>query len=246
MLTLFPFLAEEFLLGAQRVSRLTPLEVELLFQLSDLCGDKGRISMKTLDMITPLEEGSMPYNIATQQKVLFACNLIRILPVQSGRWPAGSTIESRIVRNETSRGVTWASEGGAKIALDLKIDIFRLNIQQKRLFSKFGMGKMKCHHLWPPLEKSFWIFWLTSRKIHYWPTLGENPSDVHGGGMRYLGHLICTFLSIVCFCIRLHAQPARLVCSVNAWKVKVIAAKLARTVWWASWLLRTLMFWKLN
>jgi len=85
MLTLFPFLAEEFLLGAQRVSRLTPLEVELLFQLSDLCGDKGRISMKTLDMITPLEEGSMPYNIATQQKVLFACNLIRILPVQSGR-----------------------------------------------------------------------------------------------------------------------------------------------------------------
>ena len=60
---------EEFLLGAQRVSRMTPLEVDLLFQLSDLCGDKGRITGKTLDSIAPLEEGSMPYNIAFQQEV---------------------------------------------------------------------------------------------------------------------------------------------------------------------------------
>ncbi|XP_076820244.1 electrogenic aspartate/glutamate antiporter SLC25A12, mitochondrial-like [Clavelina lepadiformis] len=61
---------EEFLLGAQRVSRLTPLEVDLLFQLSDLAGGKGRITMKTIDMLAPMEEGSMPYNIATQQEAI--------------------------------------------------------------------------------------------------------------------------------------------------------------------------------
>nr|CAB3266167.1 calcium-binding mitochondrial carrier protein Aralar1-like [Phallusia mammillata] len=65
-----PVTKEEFLLGAQRVSRLTPLEVDLLFQLCDLAGGKGYITMKTLDMITPLEEGTMPYNIATQQKTI--------------------------------------------------------------------------------------------------------------------------------------------------------------------------------
>uniref|UniRef100_F6X4B8 EF-hand domain-containing protein n=2 Tax=Ciona intestinalis TaxID=7719 RepID=F6X4B8_CIOIN len=65
-----PVTKGEFLLGAQRVSRLTPLEVDVLFQLSELCGGKGRITMRTLDMITPLEEGSMPYNIATQQETI--------------------------------------------------------------------------------------------------------------------------------------------------------------------------------
>uniref|UniRef100_H2ZH14 EF-hand domain-containing protein n=1 Tax=Ciona savignyi TaxID=51511 RepID=H2ZH14_CIOSA len=63
-----PVTKEEFLLGAQRVSRLTPLEVDVLFQLSDLCGGKGHITTKTIDMIAPLEEGSMPYSIATQQQ----------------------------------------------------------------------------------------------------------------------------------------------------------------------------------
>ena len=63
--------SEEFLLGAQRVSRMTPLEVDLLFKLSDFCGGRhaGRITMKSLDLLAPLEEGSMPYNIAHQQEV---------------------------------------------------------------------------------------------------------------------------------------------------------------------------------
>jgi len=65
-----PVTKEEFLLGAQRVSRMTPLEVDLLFKLSDFCGGRhaGRINMKSLDLLAPLEEGSMPYNIAHQQE----------------------------------------------------------------------------------------------------------------------------------------------------------------------------------
>jgi len=50
---------------------MTPLEVDLLFQLSDQCGGKGRITGKTIDLIAPLEEGSMPYNIAFQQEVSY-------------------------------------------------------------------------------------------------------------------------------------------------------------------------------
>ena len=57
------------MLGAQRVSHLTPLEVDLLFRLNDLRGGKGRITMTTLDYMTPCDEGTMPYHIAAQQKV---------------------------------------------------------------------------------------------------------------------------------------------------------------------------------
>ena len=57
------------MLGAQRVCHMTPLEVDLLFRMADLNGGQGRIDMDIIDCITPLEEGTMPYHIADQQKV---------------------------------------------------------------------------------------------------------------------------------------------------------------------------------
>jgi len=59
---------DEFMLGAQRVCHMTPLEVDLLFRMADLNGGQGRIDMDIIDCITPLEEGTMPYHIADQQK----------------------------------------------------------------------------------------------------------------------------------------------------------------------------------
>ncbi|XP_039267502.1 electrogenic aspartate/glutamate antiporter SLC25A12, mitochondrial-like [Styela clava] len=62
---------EEFIIAAQRVSRITPLEADILFHLASLLGHRhGKITMKELDQIGALEEGSMPYNIVAQQEVL--------------------------------------------------------------------------------------------------------------------------------------------------------------------------------
>lgn len=62
---------EEFIVAAQRVSRITPIEADILFNLAMLVGErKGRVTMAELDEITAMEEGSMPYNIAAQQEVI--------------------------------------------------------------------------------------------------------------------------------------------------------------------------------
>lgn len=63
-----PISKDEFMLAAQRVSHMTPLEVDLLFRLSDLSGGKGRIDVDIIENITPSDENSMPYQIAENQK----------------------------------------------------------------------------------------------------------------------------------------------------------------------------------
>ena len=55
------------MIAAQRISQLTPMEVDILFTMSDLYEANGRITMKDIERITPFEEGVLPYNIASQQ-----------------------------------------------------------------------------------------------------------------------------------------------------------------------------------
>jgi len=57
----------EFMIAAQRISQLTPMEVDILFTMSDLYEANGRITMRDIERITPFEEGVLPYNIASQQ-----------------------------------------------------------------------------------------------------------------------------------------------------------------------------------
>ena len=55
------------MIASQRISQLTPMEVDILFTMSDLYEANGRITMKDIERITPFEEGVLPYNIASQQ-----------------------------------------------------------------------------------------------------------------------------------------------------------------------------------
>ena len=55
------------MIAAQRISQLTPMEVDILFTMSDLYEANGRITMRDIERITPFEEGVLPYNIASQQ-----------------------------------------------------------------------------------------------------------------------------------------------------------------------------------
>ncbi|XP_078451450.1 electrogenic aspartate/glutamate antiporter SLC25A12, mitochondrial-like [Lampetra fluviatilis] len=59
---------EEFVLAAQRFGQVTPMEVDILFQLADLYEPRGRVIMTDIERIAPLEEGSLPYNLAEAQK----------------------------------------------------------------------------------------------------------------------------------------------------------------------------------
>ncbi|CAL8297392.1 unnamed protein product [Lota lota] len=59
---------EEFIVAAQRFGQVTPMEVDILFQLADLSAPRGRVGWLDIEKIAPLEEGALPYNLAKVQR----------------------------------------------------------------------------------------------------------------------------------------------------------------------------------
>ncbi|XP_031441564.1 calcium-binding mitochondrial carrier protein Aralar2 [Clupea harengus] len=59
---------EEFIIAAQKFGQVTPMEVDILFQLADLVEARGRVGLADIDKIAPLEEGALPYNLAEVQR----------------------------------------------------------------------------------------------------------------------------------------------------------------------------------
>uniref|UniRef100_A0AAQ5WYD5 EF-hand domain-containing protein n=1 Tax=Amphiprion ocellaris TaxID=80972 RepID=A0AAQ5WYD5_AMPOC len=59
---------EEFIVAAQRFGQVTPMEVDILFQLADLSEPRGRVGLVDIEKIAPLEEGALPYNLAEIQR----------------------------------------------------------------------------------------------------------------------------------------------------------------------------------
>ncbi|CAL8372068.1 unnamed protein product [Boreogadus saida] len=59
---------EEFIVAAQRFGQVTPMEVDILFQLADLSDPRGRVGWQDIEKIAPLEEGALPYNLAEVQR----------------------------------------------------------------------------------------------------------------------------------------------------------------------------------
>ena len=57
----------EFMKAAERISQMTPLEVEILFAMADLNEADGKLTMSDIERITPFEEGVLPYKIVEQQ-----------------------------------------------------------------------------------------------------------------------------------------------------------------------------------
>lgn len=59
---------EEFALAAQKFGQVTPMEVDILFQLADLYEPRGRMTLADIERIAPLEEGMLPFNLAEAQR----------------------------------------------------------------------------------------------------------------------------------------------------------------------------------
>ncbi|KAF5927804.1 hypothetical protein HPG69_000710, partial [Diceros bicornis minor] len=58
----------EFVLAAQKFGQVTPMEVDILFQLADLYEPRGRMTLADIERIAPLEEGTLPFNLAEAQR----------------------------------------------------------------------------------------------------------------------------------------------------------------------------------
>ncbi|KAL7829555.1 hypothetical protein AOLI_G00304400 [Acnodon oligacanthus] len=73
---------EEFIIAAQRFGQVTPMEVDILFQLADLSEPRGRVGLVDIDKIAPLEEGALPYNLAEVQRQQSGGDLSRSVLIQ--------------------------------------------------------------------------------------------------------------------------------------------------------------------
>ncbi|XP_058609137.1 electrogenic aspartate/glutamate antiporter SLC25A13, mitochondrial isoform X2 [Onychostoma macrolepis] len=74
---------EEFIIAAQRFGQVTPMEVDILFQLADLSEPRGRVGLVDIEMIAPLEEGALPYNLAEIQRQQSGGDVSRSVLVQA-------------------------------------------------------------------------------------------------------------------------------------------------------------------
>uniref|UniRef100_A0A8B9KIN4 Solute carrier family 25 member 13 n=1 Tax=Astyanax mexicanus TaxID=7994 RepID=A0A8B9KIN4_ASTMX len=69
---------EEFIIAAQRFGQVTPMEVDILFQLADLSEARGRVGLMDISKIAPLEEGALPYNLAELQRQVSRSVMVQI------------------------------------------------------------------------------------------------------------------------------------------------------------------------
>ncbi|NXK45109.1 CMC1 protein, partial [Chauna torquata] len=59
---------EEFTHSAIRFGQITPLEIDILYQLTGLYSVTGRLTLADIERIAPLAEGALPYNLAELQR----------------------------------------------------------------------------------------------------------------------------------------------------------------------------------
>lgn len=59
---------EEFVHAANKFGQITPMEIDILYQLSGLHSPSGRLNFTDIERIAPLEEGCLPYHLAETQK----------------------------------------------------------------------------------------------------------------------------------------------------------------------------------
>ncbi|XP_065696909.1 electrogenic aspartate/glutamate antiporter SLC25A12, mitochondrial [Patagioenas fasciata] len=59
---------EEFTHSAIRFGQVTPLEIDILYQLADLYSVTGRLTLADIERIAPLAEGALPYHLAELQR----------------------------------------------------------------------------------------------------------------------------------------------------------------------------------
>ncbi|KAB5577128.1 hypothetical protein PHYPO_G00206380 [Pangasianodon hypophthalmus] len=59
---------EEFVNAANKFGQITPLEVDILYQLSGLHTHSGWLNLADIERIAPLEEGALPYHLAEVQR----------------------------------------------------------------------------------------------------------------------------------------------------------------------------------
>ncbi|XP_012696143.2 calcium-binding mitochondrial carrier protein Aralar1 isoform X2 [Clupea harengus] len=75
---------EEFVHAANKFGQITPMEIDILYQLSGLHSQTGRLNLADIERISPQEEGALPYNLAEVQRQQSQAGASRPVYLQAG------------------------------------------------------------------------------------------------------------------------------------------------------------------
>ncbi|XP_071388020.1 electrogenic aspartate/glutamate antiporter SLC25A12, mitochondrial-like isoform X3 [Centroberyx affinis] len=113
---------EEFVHAANKFGQITPMEIDILYQLSGLHSHSGRLNHVDIERIAPLEEGAMPYHLADAQRQ------------KSGGWSRPVWLQAV----ESAYRFTLGSIAGATGATAVyPIDLVKTRMQNQRSTGSF-------------------------------------------------------------------------------------------------------------
>ncbi|XP_067852073.1 electrogenic aspartate/glutamate antiporter SLC25A13, mitochondrial [Heptranchias perlo] len=114
---------EEFILAAQKLGQVTPMEIDILFHLSDLYKSRGYVTLADLNRIAPLEEGVLPYYLSESKRQLAMSDTTRSLLIN--------------VAESGYRFVLGAIAGAVGATAVYPIDLVKTRMQNQRSTGAF-------------------------------------------------------------------------------------------------------------
>uniref|UniRef100_A0A7N8YH31 Solute carrier family 25 member 12 n=2 Tax=Mastacembelus armatus TaxID=205130 RepID=A0A7N8YH31_9TELE len=114
---------EEFVHAANKFGQITPMEIDILYQLARLHSHSGRLNLADIERIAPLEEGDMPYHLAEAHRQVHAHETSRPVWLQAA---------------ESAYRFTLGSIAGATGATAVyPIDLVKTRMQNQRSTGSF-------------------------------------------------------------------------------------------------------------
>ncbi|XP_042688689.1 calcium-binding mitochondrial carrier protein Aralar1-like [Centrocercus urophasianus] len=83
---------EEFTQSAIRFGQVTPLEIDILYQLTGLYSVTGRLTLADIERVAPLAEGALPYNLAELQRQVGKSGIYSLLSFSLGLQAGASQV----------------------------------------------------------------------------------------------------------------------------------------------------------
>uniref|UniRef100_A0A8D0A872 Solute carrier family 25 member 12 n=1 Tax=Sander lucioperca TaxID=283035 RepID=A0A8D0A872_SANLU len=126
---------EEFVHAANKFGQITPMEIDILYQLSGLFSPSGRLNLSDIERIAPLEEGCLPHHLAETQKQAHgdgSRSVLLQIAESSYRFSLGSIAGGELPCGQSLYVVyaaTGATAGGSQVIFTNPLEIVKIRLQ---------------------------------------------------------------------------------------------------------------------
>uniref|UniRef100_A0A8C2XFS4 Solute carrier family 25 member 12 n=1 Tax=Cyclopterus lumpus TaxID=8103 RepID=A0A8C2XFS4_CYCLU len=123
---------EEFVHAANRFGQITPMEIDILYQLSGLHSPSGRMNLADIERIAPLEEGCLPYHLAETQKQAHgdSSRPVWLQVAESAyRFSLGAIAGGELPCGQRQMAFDFVCAGGSQVIFTNPLEIVKIRLQ---------------------------------------------------------------------------------------------------------------------